>query len=614
MPRCLTTRRVVLLCGWLATWAAGAAAGSEIAEIALVAADGVPVVVEKVRLVGATRDAFRARGTVEGALPGHAGTLVASTGLRGTAADDVAFRIEIDDGGGWTEVLAATVAADGRGWVDHRADVAGVASPWRRIRLRAELPDGAAAGELEAFWGSLRYLPGGDGERPLNVVLISLDTLGARYLGSHGGVPEASRHIDGFLSRAFSFRRAYATYPNTLVSHASLFSGLYPTSRGGYGSIREDGFTFDSLATVLRGRGYLTAAYTENAFVSSDFGFDNGFDWYDDGPEGGDAFLGDAAETFGRARGWLERFGDDAPFLLFVHTYEVHSPYIARNADSLRIADSLAPAPIGDGGAGIGSTADREHLHNAGYDRYSPDEVRRLAALHVGEIHYLDQVFSEFVRALEAMPFADRTLVVVLSDHGDEFDPNGMIGHGETLADVVLHVPLAFRLPRRFEGGEFDDPVSLVDVAPTILDVLGMPDTLATDGRSLRPLLDGTVAALEPRPVFAELQRAPATCAAQRLPESCFVGRFVAYSERERFEYSGVPHYELLRHLPGVDAVEPSPAQLQTFRSLLSAYVTGAPWETKAPWRPEAAAVDGVGKPVLDDVTRQRLEALGYDF
>jgi arylsulfatase A-like enzyme len=211
------------------------------------------------------------------------------------------------------------------------------------------------------------------------------------------------------------------------------------------------------------------------------------------------------------------------------------------------------------------------------------------------------------------MPFAERTLLVVFGDHGDEFDPVGKIGHGETLDDVVLHVPLAFYMPGRFTAGSYRFPVSLVDVAPTILDFLGKSGAFAVDGRSMLPLLTGEVKELAPRPVFAELQRAEGTCQEMHLQEDCFVGRFVAYTRRERFETSMIPAYQDLRLLDGAAAAGDA-ADIDDLQALLSAYVTGSPWDSQVPWRPRSVEVRRQQHPAIDDVTRQRLEALGYDF
>ncbi len=581
---------------------------------------GEDAAVRKVRLAGATRDALAlgAGGEAIAVCDGSAGVFVVSTGARGVPASAaVAFYVDVEGAQGWVPLWRGGGAAGV--WADHRIELLATgAAAERRLRLRA-VPSAAAAG-MEFFWGSPRFLPARpSGSQPMNVILISLDTLGAAYLGTYGGHAKASPNIDAFLGRSFAFHRAYATYPNTLVSHASLLSGLYPSSHGVYGSLRNSRVGVDLLSTVLRERGYFNVAFTENAFVSSDFGFDEDFDWYDDGPDRGEAsFLGDARETFGRARQWLERFGADAPFLLFVHTYEVHSPYIARDEESRRIADGVFAGPEVPSHAA--ATADVEHLHNAGFERLSPDQIRRLEALHVGEIHYLDRQFAELMASIERMPFAERTLVVVFADHGDEFDPHGKIGHGETLHDIVMHVPLAFYLPAgagsavRVLPGGYDRPVSLVDVAPTVLDLLGIAGALPGDGRSLRPLLAGEASELPPRAVFTELLKAAGVCAEAGLPEDCFVGRFGVYTDEARFEYSSVPRYEKLTKPADAASAGPAEGESEAFHALLSAYVTGSPWQSRAPWQPRAVDVQSAPRQDIDDATRERLEALGYDF
>lgn len=569
---------------------------------------------QKVRIGGATRDAFEAdyAGDATASCPGGAGVLVASIAVRGLGeVDTVTFQVGFEQEGRWVWILQENLTGASKEWVDLRIELPPSELSRRRLRFHALASEGAAPSQ--AFWGAVRVLPSrNESERPPNIVMISLDTLGAEYLGLFGGHAEASRNIDAFLERAFLFRRAYAPYPNTLVSHASLFSGLYPSTHGVYGGIRDSQVTVDLLTTVLRREGYLNVAFTENAFVSSDFGFDRDFDWYDNGPEReGRSFLGDAKETFANARAWLERYGDDAPFFLFVHTYEVHSPYIIRDEVSRSIADRVFSGA--DIKSDASSSADTERLHNAGFDRLSPDQIRRLEALHIGEISYLDRQFAELLGALEQMPFAERTLVVVFADHGDEFDPFGKIGHGETLDDVVLHVPLAFYLPGRFGSGQYPEPVSLVDVAPTVLEFLGKTGAFAVDGRSLMSVLDGGAESLEPRPVFAELQKAAGTCQELRLPDDCYVGRFVVYSADERFETSMVPYYERLA-TSGGEELASDPALVAGMHALLSGYVTGAPWATKVPWRPQSVQAGQLQGPAIDDVTRQRLEALGYDF
>jgi len=603
MPR-LSLLFVLLLTAGMAAASPEPAVGP---RLVLRDAGGVVAPSAKVRLAGATRDAVAttAGAVHESACPGGPGILVVSVGSAvEPRAEVLRFVVEAQSDGGWAALAAIDLAPGQASWVDRRIELPPAAEAVRRLRFRLQAP-AASTG----YWGSLRCNVGAAGDDTPNVIVVSLDTLGAAYLGSFGGYGAASTNLDSFLSRAFSFRRAYATYPNTLVSHASLFSGTYPTTHGVYGSLRDSRVEADLLSTVLRRRGYFNVAFTENAFVSSDFGFDRDFDWYDDGPERGESsFLGDAAYTFGRAGDWLERFGGDAPFLLFVHTYEVHSPYIVRDEQSREIADAVFDRGQ-DVVQDLGPGQNVEHMHNAGFLPLSADHVRRLEALHVGEIDYLDRVFADFLRRFEALDLSRRTLLVVVADHGDEFDPRGAIGHGETLADVVLHVPMAFYWPGRIVRGDYEPPVSLVDVVPTVLELLGVANPLEVDGRSLAPLLNGSADALPARPVFAELQRAAATCLRLRLSEDCYVGRFVVYGEGERFETSMIPSYQRLSS----NGPE-SPEQALALDQVLASYVTGSPWASRVGWRPRAVDTKRNEAGAIDEVTRQRLEALGYDF
>lgn len=587
-------------------------------RLRLAAIGGAALPTVKVRLAGATRDAVRLEPSqaLEASCAAARGVLAFSVGTSpDVRAAPVRFLVDARSDGEWQSVAELTLVAGGaHGWTDRRVELADVRPLSRQLRFRVESPE-----SVGAYWGGVRFhpVPAAAAEmRPPNVILVSLDTLGASYLGSFGGFAAASGNIDSFLSRAFSFRRAYATYPNTLVSHASILSGQYPSTHGTYGGLRDSRVDAELLSTILRRRGYFNVAFTEDAFVSSDFGFDRDFDWYDDGPERRESsFLGDARHTFGRAAEWLQEYGEDSPFLLFVHTYEVHSPYIVRDVASRRIADSVFDRGQ-DVQQDLGPDVNVEHLHNAGFRRLSPDHVHRLEALHVGEIDYLDRVFADFLRRFEGLDLARRTLLVVVADHGDEFDPDGKIGHGETLDDVVMHVPMAFYWPGRVRQGSYPSVVSLVDVAPTILDLIGLPGAFAAaDGRSLATIVTGEAESLAPRPVFSELQKAAATCLELRLSEDCFVGRFVVHTDTQRFESSMIPSYETARPSNGHGVGGDAPLRDATgFHGLLAAYVTGAPWQARAPWRPQAVRADRPKRPAIDDVTKQRLKDLGYDF
>jgi len=127
--------------------------------------------------------------------------------------------------------------------------------------------------------------------------------------------------------------------------------------------------------------------------------------------------------------------------------------------------------------------------HNRGRNPLGPGELRRLRALYAAEVEYLDRVVDSFFKHLSTLGIADKTLVILLSDHGEEFGEHGKLGHGETLHNQALHVPLAFYWPGVIKPGRDQTPVQLVDVMPTVLDLLSVTPPAKLDGGSLGPTL-----------------------------------------------------------------------------------------------------------------------------
>ncbi|MBI4515864.1 MAG: sulfatase [Deltaproteobacteria bacterium] len=434
--------------------------------------------------------------------------------------------------------------------------------------------------------------------------MICLDTLGAPHLSSFGNVSGVSPNIDKFLGQAFSFRRAYAQYPSTLSSHASLFTGLYPRSHGLYGEIDNSHLDKATLASVLAHHGYLTVAITEDAYVSSDFGFDTGFDWYDNGEaDFTQGFAGGAQATFDKASRWLDEYGSHSTFFLFVHTYEVHAPYTIKDAPARAIADLIAPDYRGTFSDFYPGRLPML-AHNSGRAPHSAADLTRLRALYAGEINYLDRLLGQFLLHLEATGLAGRTLIVLLSDHGEEFGEHGKIGHGETLHNQVLHVPLGFRLPGRGSSASSESPVEIVDVMPTILELIAVPAP-PVDGQSLVPLMDGS--APQAAIAISELRTAWGECRRLRLPDGCRIEGLAVQDSRFKLMTSKIPVRELFYDLTTDpletrDARGDFPAELEHHRKLLTEYAAGTLSQP-----PAAVAPMQVG-----EETRERLRALGY--
>jgi arylsulfatase A-like enzyme len=471
----------------------------------------------------------------------------------------------------------------------------------RRFRFRTE-----PAAEGSALWGGVTLLSdqGGPAGAP-NLVLLSLDTLGAAYLSAFGNRAgdrtDVSPRIDAFLGEGFSFDRANAQYGNTLVSHVSLFSALYPRRHGLYP--HTPFVPFDSLVERLADAGYRTTAFTEGAYVASGWGFARGFDDYDDGSIGLESQTsGHADETFARAADWLARSGRDAPFFLFVHTYEVHLPYLLEGKEDAAIAAAMTPDDprrIPPARQAQGTLA-----HNSGRSRFPPRDLDRLRALHTGEVHRLDGVVGRFLDRLAELGLEESTLVVLTADHGDQFGEDDRVGHGNSLHNRVLHVPLAFRWPGRIAPGHSDTPVQLVDVLPTLLDLAGLaaPDDL--DGRSLAPAMRGET--LPEHAAYAELLSGAGECARLALPEGCRVDRYAAQTRRFKLVRSQVPPFERLYDLERDpletrDVAARHPGELARLEGLLDDYMALPPSEHVR---------SGEGR--IDAQTLRALKALGY--
>lgn len=517
------------------------------------------------------------------------------------------FSIEQNTSNGWVPVSSERLDGQNVGWQDHTIDLSASPGATRRLRFSTGPPVPGTDKPAELFWGSVAFaaredtLVESDAESlpdPPNVILLSLDTLGAGYLDYFEHGPSASSQIEAFLDDSFAFRRAYAQYPNTLVSHASLFSGLYPLHHGVYpGTYKR----LHSLVDTLAQHGYLTAAFSENGYVSSHFGFANGFDRYSNGRTL-DRFEGDAKKTFEDATAWLAKLGSDSRFFLFVHTYEVHAPYVPRDEEALAASKRLTPNNdrIFDESVLTG--------HNDGTRRLNKTGLDRLRALYIGEIQYLDRLVGEFMQNLRALGIENDTLIILTSDHGEQFGEGGKVGHGHDLHNIVLHVPLGFRWPGRFENAESQNPVQLVDVMPTVLELAGIAQPDRVDGQSLAMTLLADPEASPERPVFTELISSSSECMIHTGASSCRLGRFAVQTGNFKLITSEIPRrkrlYDLIEDPEETrDVSRQFPEEVAKHEALLARYLGSSQSQ------PHTTDHDS---PDLDSEMRERLKALGY--
>jgi hypothetical protein len=318
-------------------------------------------------------------------------------------------------------------------------------------------------------------------ERP-NVILISLDTLRADHLGAYGYERDTSPNMDRLFEEGVLFENCISTSSWTTPAHASVFTGLSPVihrANGLNGYRLRDRFT--TLAELAKDSGQLTAAFTEGVAVGGQLGFYQGFDVYSNGPSAHPTPPGSAGKTFGAASEWLDRYGHQ-PFFLFLHTYEIHALYRApKPYGKMYVAEDMKDEP---------QFVPLVPQILAGMD-VSDAKKQMIIDTYDGEIRYTDHIVGEFMDSLRDRGLLDNTLVVIFSDHGEEFWEHGSMIHGLTLFNEQLHVPLFVRFPGS-DGptGRVSRMVSSCDIFSTVNDYLGYGAGSRADSLSLLPLCD----------------------------------------------------------------------------------------------------------------------------
>ena len=319
--------------------------------------------------------------------------------------------------------------------------------------------------------------------KPVSIILITLDTTRADRMGFLGSKLGLTPNLDSFAHDAAVFSRAYCQVPLTTPSHASILTGTLPQFNhvSDLGSPLERDLPY--LPDVLRQHGYSTAAFVGSQVLDPKSatapGFDRGFDTYD-APfhlrrPGEDRYH--SAERRGMAvvkvaLDWLKE-RPQGPFFAWLHFYDPHDPY----------------------------------------DPEPPFKNRYAQSPYDGEIAYVDSAVGKLLTALRSQGFYDRTLIVVAADHGEAFGEHGEFSHGLFLYDETIHVPLLIKLPGvRSRHSMIEDRVGLIDIAPTLLQEVGIAVPEAMQGASLLPLMkpgaaatkNNSASAAQDRPQYAE--------------------------------------------------------------------------------------------------------------
>jgi len=303
-----------------------------------------------------------------------------------------------------------------------------------------------------------------------NIVLITIDTLRADHLSCYGYERNTSPNIDKIAKEGIRFTHALATSSWTAPSMASIMTSLYPISHGvKHGIIKSEKAynqeildeKFNALAEILKNHGYTTFGAAANFHLFKEMGFGQGFDYYYCKGLDNASALNDVIFS------WKDNIKKCKKFFLWAHYFDPHEPYYARTP---WINDYAAESWIGN-----------THLSKSYIEKLKKlipvlkketGSLGYLTSLYDSEINYVDYHIGNLIYELGS---DDNSLIIITSDHGEEFLDHGSLGHATTLYQELIHVPLIIKLPFSFResiDSVNDEPVSIIDIFPTILGVL----------------------------------------------------------------------------------------------------------------------------------------------
>ena len=402
-------------------------------------------------------------------------------------------------------------------------------------------------------------------DEPWNLVLISIDTLRADHLSSYGSSDVSTPHIDKLAEEGVLFEQVQSVAPTTLPAHASLFTGRSPLRHNVHDNI---GFylseSIPTLAAHLSEAGYRTGGFVGAFVLDSRFGIARGFDTYYDDFDAEPETVADGVvvqrrgeEVLKRAIEWMEKAAEPSPepkpFFTFLHFYDPHTPYDP-------------PAP------------------------FQPAEDSD-AARYRGEVAYADSLVGQLLSWLSSRDLDEKTVVALVSDHGEALGSHGERTHGFFLYEAVLRVPWIVRYPGAPRGTRVSGLARIVDVAPTLVDLLSLAPLSGVDGKSLRVLIDDPQQASE-----------LAAYAETFVPRLSYGWSELQSLRRGSHKLILAPRSELydVEQDPGEvhDLKEEQPELYEQLRSELDALMAGA--ESEAVPQP------------TDAETLERLHALGY--
>ena len=431
-----------------------------------------------------------------------------------------------------------------------------------------------------------------------NVVLVVIDTLRPDHLNHYGYPRPTAAAFDSFAADATRFEEAFSPSSWTAPSAASLHTGLLPTRHrlAEYGA----GLNADvvTLAETLHAAGWRTVGHSFNHHVSRKTGFGQGFDDFDDFL-GGSQVYPDVSVMVDRVATWLEN-KPAAPFFLYLQPMNTHGPYRVPVADETALL-GRAPSqtfqyygPLMTDIVKGGRLARRAEV--------TPAYLESLREQYDTAIRYTTDQVGRVFAMLRAAGLYDQSLIIVTADHGEELFDHGGFSHGYSLHRELLRVPLYVKLPGQRQASTVRARTSLVDVVPTVLDVLGLPHPEPTDGLSLRALLPGappTTAPWQDRTLVHEVD----------WPERC-VARAIVSGPHKLIEVER--NYEGHRDEILLFDVERDPGETTNLASTQPEVVGRLRTALGQAMAQAKATAVGRSEIVIRELDQERLRALGY--
>lgn len=349
-----------------------------------------------------------------------------------------------------------------------------------------------------------------DQAETLNIILISMDALRWDRTGISGNTDGLTPSLDQFAEEAVVFHDATAAAPWTLPSHMSVWTGRWPSVHQVTNKLRplsggqmvETSLSagIETYPDLLVRSGRKAAGFSGGAGVQGKYGFNRGFETYLD-----DRYFGGMDYTIPPALQWL-KVNTDSPFFLFLHGYDVHGQFDLPQSQVDTIRDYSGTlngskdeqAKLREKGLeAIVNPGDPAHLRG----QLDASDVGFLSKVYDGKVKLADERVGSFLSQLKALGLYDRSIIILMSDHGDEFMDHDGVDHGATLYQEQLHVAMMIRFPGYGRRQDIRTPVRTIDIFPTVFETLGMAGPANVDGVSLLPLMRGKKLDL---PVMAE--------------------------------------------------------------------------------------------------------------